>query len=72
MKAYLLAAFLVWQGCYLSLEHTNMPQAFQVFGPSASATAMVGTKAVSWRIVYIQPLRTGSPLVQVGASVRIF
>jgi hypothetical protein len=64
-----------WQGLFLGVEHTrDWRSPFQP-GLSASATAVVSIGRIGLRAVYIQPLRTApklGPMVQVGASVRLF
>ena len=67
--------WLTWQGLFVGVENTSPWRTlFAQPGISASATALVGIRKVSLRVVYIHPLQYGGfgPAFQVGASVRVF
>lgn len=66
---------IVWQGLFVGAEQTRDWRSPLLPGLSASATAVCSVGRVGLRVVYIQPLRTVpklGPMVQVGASVRLF
>lgn len=73
--AVAIALGIHWQGLFVGFEQTRDWRSPLMPGLSTSATALFSMKRIGLRVVYIQPLRTTpklGPMVQVGASVRLF
>ena len=75
MLNLIFGSWLTWQGLFVGVEQTGLWRT-PLHQPGLSSTVLVAgsIKRVGVHVFYAQPLQRNGvgPLVQVGASVRVF